>query len=562
MSEEKNPSGLPEEHTPEEAETHPRQKRGVMGAPPIKPPVIVITHGPEKPKPGGGGGSLLGQPKPPHDLNEKRRRESEQLARATAKASADALKKSRADAAAKAQAKAKADADARAKARAQAEKLKKGSEERLKAIREADAKRKAERAKADADARAKADADARAKADADARAKADADARAKAKAKADADAKAKADRNALFARAGVTGAPVYTAKMVTAANGALRTAGVLPMSSAPGGFQLAVAGGGSFTLPVADVKGVLDAILSGVKALGKRTPGGFVLSAIFHVPQAGEGSDKVPGRDVPALFAFPASAVAGAQAIVAGMKTVDMPVRGSLVNSNGQLGLQLLKTGPGGLPATVPVLTGVRDPATGLDRITVPAVAGAPTRHILINPAPARSAPSHTGNAAPLVPVTPVHTGTTVKPVEAIRVTTPPVADMGGIQDFIYWRPDAAGTGVEPVYVMLSDPLDSGRFTRKQLDKKYKHAIDFGINDTKKNRETLTKFRDAIESHLSDKETIEKGTYLREKDSKVFFNPKTNNVVILDKHGEFVSGWKLSTGEPQYKNYIEKGVLQ
>ncbi|EAW3829003.1 S-type pyocin domain-containing protein [Salmonella enterica] len=29
---------------------------------------------------------------------------------------------------------------------------------------------------------------------------------------------------------------------------------------------------------------------------------------------------------------------------------------------------------------------------------------------------------------------------------------------MGGLQDFIYWRPDAAGTGVEPVYVILSSP--------------------------------------------------------------------------------------------------------
>ncbi|EAQ6013008.1 colicin-D, partial [Salmonella enterica] len=139
------------------------------------------------------------------------------------------------------------------------------------------------------------------------------------------------------------------------------------------------------------------------------------------------------------------------------------------------------------------------------------------------------------------------HTGTEIKPVETITVTTTPAADIGGLQDFIYWRPDAAGTGVEPVYVMLNDPLDSGRFTRKQLDKKYlKHASDFGIDDTKKNRETLTKFRDVIEAHLIDKETIKKGTYLPEKDSEVFFNSKTNNVVILNKDGNFVSGWKLT----------------
>ncbi|BEM90459.1 hypothetical protein SME46J_49290 (plasmid) [Serratia marcescens] len=40
------------------------------------------------------------------------------------------------------------------------------------------------------------------------------------------------------------------------------------------------------------------------------------------------------------------------------MKTVNMPARGSLVKSNGQLALQLLKTGNGGIPAAVQVLTG------------------------------------------------------------------------------------------------------------------------------------------------------------------------------------------------------------
>ncbi|EPD5098943.1 S-type pyocin domain-containing protein, partial [Salmonella enterica] len=239
-----------------------------------------------------------------------------------------------------------------------------------------------------------------------------------------------------------------------------------------------------------------------------------------------------------------------------------LPERGHLVNSNGQMALQLLKTGDT-LPAAVPVLNAVRDAATGLDRITVPAVAGAPERTILVNPAPSPAAPSDTASPPPSVPVTPVHTGTEIKPVETITVTTTPAADIGGLQDFIYWRPDAAGTGVEPVYVMLNDPLDSGRFTRKQLDKKYlKHASDFGIDDTKKNRETLTKFRDVIEAHLIDKETIKKGTYLPEKDSEVFFNSKTNNVVILNKDGNFVSGWKLTPGTPQYDVYTKTGNLK
>lgn len=179
-------------------------------------------------------------------------------------------------------------------------------------------------------------------------------------------------------------------------------------------------------------------------------------TVLFSAP-AGAGSDKVPGRDLDAMFALNAQLLAGQNGkIEPGANSVNLPVRGQLVNSNGQLAMQLLKTGEG-LPAAVPVLNAVRDTATGLDKITVPAVSGAPERIILVNPAPPPAQPSDTGNQSP-VPVMPVQTGTEVKPVETITVTTTPSADIGGLQDFIYWRPDAAGTGVEPVYVMLSGP--------------------------------------------------------------------------------------------------------
>ncbi|OMQ21187.1 pyocin [Serratia oryzae] len=170
------------------------------------------------------------------------------------------------------------------------------------------------------------------------------------------------------------------------------------------------------------------------------------------------------------------------------------------------------------------------------------------------------AAPPHTGNSSP-VPVTPVHTGTEIKQVASIVTTTYPADDLQGLQDFIYWQPDAAGTGVEPIYVMLSEPLDSGRFTRKQLDKKFKHAIDFGINDTKKNSETLTKYRDAIEAHLADTGTVERGTYRREKGSKVYFNPKTMNVVILKADEKFLSGWKINPDADNGRIYLETGDL-
>ncbi|OKP15862.1 hypothetical protein BSQ40_29330 [Serratia fonticola] len=243
------------------------------------------------------------------------------------------------------------------------------------------------------------------------------------------------------------------------------------------------------------------------------------------------------------------------------MTSVNLPVRGMLVTENGRQHIALVKTGVAGVSANVPVLRAVRDEKTGLDKITLPAVGGIPGRTILINPVPVGpTAPPHTGNSAP-APVTPVHTGTTIKQADSIVTTTFPADDLKDIRDLILWQPGAEETGVEPIYVMLSEPLDSGRFTRKQLDKKFKHAIDFGINDTKKNRESLTKYRDAIEAHLADKGTIERGTYRREKGSKVYFNQKTMNVVILKADEKFLSGWKINPEADNGRIYLETGDL-
>ena len=111
---------------------------------------------------------------------------------------------------------------------------------------------------------------------------------------------------------------------------------------------------------------------------------------------------------------------------------------------------------------------------------------GVPAQTILINSVPTGpAAPSHTGKGSS-VPKTPVNTGTNVRQADSIVVTLFPADVVQDLQDFILWQPDATETGVEALYVMVSDPLDAGRFTRKQLDKKFKHASDFGIADTKK----------------------------------------------------------------------------
>jgi hypothetical protein len=83
----------------------------------------------------------------------------------------------------------------------------------------------------------------------------------------------------------------------------------------------------------------------------------------------------------------------------------------------------------------------------------VPATANTPEYTIQITPV----APSSTGNQEP-VPVLPNHTGSDIEVVEGPMVITTPAADSDGWQDFIYWRPDAKGTGLEPVYVMTVSP--------------------------------------------------------------------------------------------------------
>lgn len=327
---------------------------------------------------------------------------------------------------------------------------------------EADARAQAAaeaRARAEAEAKVKAAAEAAARAEAEAKTKAEAEAKARAEAEAKAAADAKAKIVAELAKAGVHPAPTYTPDMVKAANTSMRVTGSLALSRAPGSVQFAVAGSGTVMLGGTLPESLAGSIGRGL-SLATGVAGGFTLAAIFHSSKVGLGSDKVPGRDVPALFSYPASIMLPKElGLKPGDSSVDLPARGQLVMSNGQLALKLLKTG-NGVPKTVQILTAVRDEKTGLDRITVPAVASAPSRTVLINPAAAPSAPSNTGNQSPPVPATPVHTGTDVKPVENIVVTTSPAADNHGLQDFIYWQPDAKGTGVEPIYVVFSSPRD------------------------------------------------------------------------------------------------------
>ncbi|MDG1643027.1 Colicin-D [Klebsiella huaxiensis] len=294
-----------------------------------------------------------------------------------------------------------------------------------------------------------------------------------------------ATRKALFAKAGVQNPPVYTLEMVNAATTAMMAPGVTLLGRAPGMTQLSAAATtlsratSAVMTGSAELSGWFSSALwrgaVGTATASAAGPMAAVASTIFFSPPVGAGSDKVPGRDIEMLAAQARLFTAGKVNIEPGMKSINLPVRGFIsTNSDGRQSVNLVKTGTSGVSPTVPVLNAVRDKATGLDKITVPAVAGAPSRTILVNPVPlGPAAPSHTGNNSP-VPVTPVHTGTEVKQADSIVTTTFPIADLLPLQDLIYWQPDVTGTGVEPIYVMLNS-------SPKSVNHKHKHYPPKGV---------------------------------------------------------------------------------
>ncbi|MVF02729.1 pyocin [Serratia marcescens] len=156
------------------------------------------------------------------------------------------------------------------------------------------------------------------------------------------------------------------------------------------------------------------------------------------------------------------------------MTSVDLPVRGFITtDDDGRQSVNFVRTGVGGVSPSVPVFRPVRDELTGLDKITLPAVVGAPARTILINPVPTGpAAPAHTGNGSP-GPKSPVHTGTGIRQADSIVVTTFPADVVQDLQDFILWQPDATEFGVEAIYVMVSKPYGETNARGKYSGREY-----------------------------------------------------------------------------------------
>ncbi|ELF6841729.1 S-type pyocin domain-containing protein [Salmonella enterica] len=159
--------------------------------------------------------------------------------------------------------------------------------------------------------------------------------------------------------------------------------------------------------------------------------------------------------DGPQALAVPATLLNGGQPVYGSEddREAYLQVRASLIQAGGRHRLYLQKTDSG--TDAIPFLQAVRNPATGRDEVRVPAMAGEPPLTVLINPVPVAQTGWHTGSPGGEVPPL-VHTGGDVTAVPSLTVTTSPAADGVTFRDFIYWQPDAEGSGGQFIYVVLS----------------------------------------------------------------------------------------------------------
>ncbi|MBC1801551.1 RHS repeat protein [Listeria booriae] len=97
--------------------------------------------------------------------------------------------------------------------------------------------------------------------------------------------------------------------------------------------------------------------------------------------------------------------------------------------------------------------------------------------------------------------------------------------------------------------------LPKPKFSKKQLQKKWKHAEDFGVkvNYSAKNAHL---FESALNKHIKGATEILDTVYRG--GQKVTIYIKSGKGVIVDKKGNFISGWKMNAA--QLKNYRKLGT--
>jgi hypothetical protein len=122
--------------------------------------------------------------------------------------------------------------------------------------------------------------------------------------------------------------------------------------------------------------------------------------------------------------------------------------------------------------------------------------------------------------------------------------------------------PDVPGPAIGSTTSTPKTPLDgpniTNQFSNKQLQKKFKHAGDFGIKGNY-NKANAQAFETALRNQINSPATqVIRGTY-RGKNVIHYVDLKTGLNVITDRAGNFISGWKLNPA--QLNNVLTRGSL-
>lgn len=94
-------------------------------------------------------------------------------------------------------------------------------------------------------------------------------------------------------------------------------------------------------------------------------------------------------------------------------------------------------------------------------------------------------------------------------------------------------------------------------FEKKQLQKKFKHAIDFGLEGSW-NKNAADKYRKALTDFIN-KDDTEVMHALFRKEPAIFYINKKTGLFVVEIEGFYHSGWKLEIG--QLKNFLRSGNL-
>lgn len=110
--------------------------------------------------------------------------------------------------------------------------------------------------------------------------------------------------------------------------------------------------------------------------------------------------------------------------------------------------------------------------------------------------------------------------------------------------------------GVQSPPILIAAPTFN--FSARQLQKKFKHARDFGVSG-RYNTTNASQFQRAIENHLADPATKQITGTFRGQPVTHYINPNTGLNVMKDAAGNFLSGWKLSS--TQLSHVLATGKL-